>query len=92
MDVVTVRREMTGEEPVRFAPDYDGEVASHLVDAALSRIDRELAQVILAGGGDGSLPADISRVHLRTMILHGIAEIFERNLTPLGLAVRERIT
>jgi len=79
------------EDRALFAPDYDGTVDQGLVDAALLRIEPAVAAAILASGDDGSLPTDIGRVHLRSMILHGLAEIFERNLTPLGMAVKMRL-
>jgi len=74
-----------------FAPDYDSGVAGSIVEAAMLRIDADLATAVLAYEEDGSLPHDLAPGHLRRMILHGLAEIFEHTLTPLGVMVREQL-
>jgi len=74
-----------------FAPDYGIEVDREIVDLALARLSGADRTAILAYDGDGSAAPGTNRLSARRLILHGVAEIFEQRLTPLGLAIRERI-
>lgn len=74
-----------------FAPDYDTDVDQEIVDRALARLSPQDRKAILSYDEDGLTTADTTRLFERGLILHGLAEIFEMQLTPLGLAIRRHI-
>lgn len=79
------------DDAAAFAPDYGEEVDEYLVDAAMRLLDPSTMEAIRGCCDRGIIPLDTKRVLLRDLILHGLAEIFDPSLTPLGLAVRRRI-
>jgi hypothetical protein len=74
-----------------FAPDYDEKIDDEIVDLALARLTAADRMEILSYDPQGHARPGMNRLSARGLILHGLAEIFEQRLTPLGLAIRERI-
>lgn len=74
-----------------FAPDYDAEVDREIVDLTFRRLSPRDRAVILSYDAEGSADRSTSSLSARGLILHGLAEVFEQRLTPLGMAVRRRI-
>jgi hypothetical protein len=84
-------RKTGGSEEALFAPDYGEEVDPSFSLAALGRMDASQTELVRAADEDGLLPPASDPRKVGEMRLRGLVEIFIPNLTPLGMAVRERL-
>ncbi len=74
-----------------FAPDYGSQVDPVLIEAALKHVSPGMANILTRFDDEGWAPTSIDGLLLRDLMLHGLSEVFETRLTPLGMAVRHGI-